>query len=258
MTVYNLKGNKLLLGDKYGLNLKHDGKVKEIFNFSNQKQQKPSQYERAYEKKSRLNWRKGFQGAEKVYEQNHLFKSVMMASLRSHQSLMWGGVAERTSTCRRWWHMFALFECFTLAFQTFTHLQILTSCLFPQNNCRPPLAVRPCQRLVSACVGSVLASSIRKGQSGVVCSALHGDSRDVTCLSGQTSGWLFFFSVFETNSSERADGVCIQLSSFTVKRRFATVSHYSGDVNFDWATLTHEYALIQAILHVQGQYPAAR
>lgn len=38
-----------------------------------------------------------------------------------------------------------------------------------QNNCVPPLAVKSCQCLVSAGIGWVVAGSIRKGQSGSVC-----------------------------------------------------------------------------------------
>lgn len=43
------------------------------------------------------------------------------------------------------------------------------TCFLRQGNCEPPLAVKPCQYLVSACIGSFFAGSIGKGQSDVVC-----------------------------------------------------------------------------------------
>ena len=55
----------------------------------------------------------------------------------------------------------------------FTNTHTLTytpTCRFlHQNNCMPPMAVKPCQCLVSFCIDSSLASTIRKGQGGVVC-----------------------------------------------------------------------------------------
>ena len=50
------------------------------------------------------------------------------------------------------------------------HTHTPTHSFLRWNNCVPPPAVKPCQCLVSAGIGWVVAGSIRKGQSGSVCS----------------------------------------------------------------------------------------
>lgn len=52
---------------------------------------------------------------------------------------------------------------------THTHTHTQTCSFLRQNNCVPLLAVKPCQCLVSSGIGSVVAGSIRKGQSGSEC-----------------------------------------------------------------------------------------
>lgn len=84
----------------------------------------------------------------------------------------------------------------------FTNTHILTyaqTCIFVhQNNCVPPLAVKPCQCLVSSCIDSFLASPIRKGQGGVVCTVTQcADCTHPVCsdLSVRASlrNFVFFF-----------------------------------------------------------------
>lgn len=92
----------------------------------------------------------------------------------TRQSLLWG--------MQPFWlsgdlHKEAIEACTLSPWLTKTHTHThvphphihTPTCSFPQwNNCVPPPAVKPCQCLVSAGIGWVVAGSIRKGQSGSV------------------------------------------------------------------------------------------